>query len=417
MEALEFSEFGLKATEFIFKPLEDHKKITILSGSIRSGKTVAMIPKLLEFLEWNYKGLKVIIGVTKETVYDNILSEDNHGLFSVLGKENYKYNITRGILKIRLSSGRWTTIKVLGAKDTASFKYLRGKTLAGAYVDEGSLIPRNFFMELLGRCSMKNSRIFVTTNPDSPYHWLYEEFICNNSDVETWNFILTENPALDPEYIEFISNQYSGVLYDRMILGKWVIASGLVYCMYDPYKHLIENEEVEEMLRNKVFSDFIAGVDWGFTNPMAVNIYGVITQNGITEYVQIDEFYETGKLTEDAAKYVTDWERKLGCSIEPIYCDPAEPDRKKEFRRRGLWAISGNNAIQDGINSVNTVLKHDRMKINKKCKNTLKEITTLKYPDEEHGKEVSEKPQKGQNDHSMSGKRYAIHTHEKKRAA
>ncbi len=228
---MEWGLFGEKALDFILTPLEEHKKIVILTGSVRSGKTAVMIPKWLEYIT-SVKGLKLIVGVSKDTVYDNVLND----LFETLGPDNYVYTSTNGFLKIKYRdkvSGKtlWTVCKIIGAKDCGSEKYLRGKTLAGAYVDEGTLIPEGFFKQLLNRCSVEGSRIFVTTNPDSPVHYLYNEYISNSKRcniVEVHEFFLSDNPNLSREYIDFISNAYSGVEYERFVLGKWKVTEGLV---------------------------------------------------------------------------------------------------------------------------------------------------------------------------------------------
>ena len=44
---MEFRDWGVKALDFIEKPIEEDAFINILEGSVRSGKTVAMIPKWL----------------------------------------------------------------------------------------------------------------------------------------------------------------------------------------------------------------------------------------------------------------------------------------------------------------------------------------------------------------------------------
>ncbi len=222
---MKWNRFGKKHIEFLDTPLNKHKKIVILSGSVRSGKTVAMIPKWLEFIQ-SVEGLKLIIGVSKDTVYDNVLND----LFDTLGANNYTYNRTTGELKIKINDG-WTVCKVIGAKDEGSEKYLRGKTIAGAYVDEGTLIPQSFFKQLLNRCSVEGAKIFITTNPDSPLHYLYREYITNikkQNIVEVWEFFLDDNPNLTKEYIDFITNAYSGIEYDRFIKGLWKITEGLI---------------------------------------------------------------------------------------------------------------------------------------------------------------------------------------------
>src|SRR5690606_37839386 len=125
-------------------------------------------------------------------------------LFDVIGAANYKYNRQTGDLVI---FGR--KIKVMGAKDEGSEKYLRGKTLAGAYCDELSLMPESFFLQLYNRLSVKGAKLYATTNPDSPYHYLYKDFITNEDklrkgEVKVIHFNIEDNPNLSREYVERI---------------------------------------------------------------------------------------------------------------------------------------------------------------------------------------------------------------------
>ena len=108
---MKWNLFGKKQAKFIKTPLDEHKKITILSGSVRSGKTVAMIPKWLEFCKAQ-PGLKLIVGVSKDTVYDNVLND----LFDTLGSANYHYNRTNGELKIQVEPGVWEIYVDLSGK-------------------------------------------------------------------------------------------------------------------------------------------------------------------------------------------------------------------------------------------------------------------------------------------------------------
>ena len=65
---MEFGEWGDKALNFIQTPHEQDAFINILEGSVRSGKTVAMIPKWLKFIMTGPPGLLLMVGVSKDTV-------------------------------------------------------------------------------------------------------------------------------------------------------------------------------------------------------------------------------------------------------------------------------------------------------------------------------------------------------------
>ena len=72
---MEFGLWGDKALNFIETPHNEDAFINILEGSVRSGKTVAMIPKWIDYIMTGPKGLLLMVGVSKDTVYDNVLSD------------------------------------------------------------------------------------------------------------------------------------------------------------------------------------------------------------------------------------------------------------------------------------------------------------------------------------------------------
>ena len=167
---MEFRDWGVKALDFIEKPIEEDAFINILEGSVRSGKTVAMIPKWLNYIMTGPPGLLLMTGVSKDTIYDNVLND----LFDTIGEENYHYNRQSGSLDVfwRDADGEhMRRIKVVGAKDEGSEKFIRGKTLAGAYCGELTLMPERFFKQLLNRLSVPGAKLYSTTNPDSPMHY------------------------------------------------------------------------------------------------------------------------------------------------------------------------------------------------------------------------------------------------------
>ena len=176
-----------------------------------------------------------------DTIYDNVFND----FFDTIGEDNYVYNRNTGELTVfwkyvengRICSGK-RRIKVIGAKDEGSEKYLRGKTVAGAYCDELSLMPEKFFKQLLNRMSVKGAKLYGTTNPDTPFHYLHTEYIMSDEKIKSgmvkiWHFNLDDNPNLSDEYKDFLRGAYRGVWFDRMVLGLWVIAEGRIYDCID----------------------------------------------------------------------------------------------------------------------------------------------------------------------------------------
>lgn len=167
----------------------------------------------------------MITGVSKQSIHNNVLAD----LFDIVGARNYSYNRNSG--ELRLFNSQWL---VVGAKDEGSERYIRGMTVGVALCDEISLMPRSFFQMLLSRMSPEGARLYATTNPDSPYHWLKTEYLDNpelRAKKILWSdhFTMADNPNLTAEYVEAQKQLYSGFLYKRFIEGLWVIAEGTIY--------------------------------------------------------------------------------------------------------------------------------------------------------------------------------------------
>ena len=72
---IEWGKWGEKSLDFILTPMEKDARINILEGSVRSSKTVTMIPKWIEYIRKGPKGLLLMTGVSKDTIYDNVLND------------------------------------------------------------------------------------------------------------------------------------------------------------------------------------------------------------------------------------------------------------------------------------------------------------------------------------------------------
>jgi len=210
-------------------------RINIWEGAVRSGKTFVSIIRWLSFLA-NWEGQNqnfLMVGKTERTLKQNILDP----IQDLVGEKNFK--LSRGTGEVYIYGIR---CYIVGANDERAEGKIRGLTLAGAYCDEITLYPESFFKMLLSRLSVPGAKLFGTTNPDSPFHWLKTDYLDREGelDLKRFHFVLDDNPNLPPEYVENLKKEYTGVWYKRFILGEWVLAEGLVYDMFNPDKHFVE---------------------------------------------------------------------------------------------------------------------------------------------------------------------------------
>lgn len=74
---------------------------------------------------------------------------------------------------------------------------------------------------LLSRLSENGAKLFATTNPDSPAHWVKRDYLDNpRIDLLSIKFTLDDNVFLPKKYVESLKSEFCGVFYDRFILGN-----------------------------------------------------------------------------------------------------------------------------------------------------------------------------------------------------
>ena len=251
-----------KQQDFMFY---NDKRINLLTGSVRSGKTYVSLLKWAIFVGKMPENEEfLMVGKTITSLKRNCLGV----LQDLVGDKNFSYSVSQKTGKL---FGR--TIWLEGANDDRAESKIRGMTLAGAYVDELTQIPEDFYKMLLSRLSVKNAKLYATTNPDTPYHWV-KKLLIDNDDIEKkiWNFTLDDNEILKKENEEYFINlkkeyqSMGGVFYDRFILGLWVLAEGLIYRQFanDP-EIFIKDEAIDEYGNKINFMIISIGIDYGAT--------------------------------------------------------------------------------------------------------------------------------------------------------
>ncbi len=399
--------FSEKSLAFIRRNPKDDAFITILEGEVRSAKTWTMMVKLLAMIADGYEvpGLRVMFGQTKQTVYDNVLID----LFSFLQPTEYQFHKQSG--ELWLFGQEW---RVIGAKDEGSEKFVRGKTVGIAYGDEATLVPASFMHMLTSRMSDERARLYLTTNPDTPYHYLKVEFIDDKEKrekhyVETIHFTMDDNLSLTPEVRRRYEEMYTGVFYLRFIKGLWVIAEGAIYrdslgpqCEYDDASRPVA-------LLTSYAARYI-GIDDGTVNPFVMlDVY----DDGKTLWQEQEFYFDSVKrmrqLTDEekAEELVTFiGENKRGLVV---LVDPSAASLKAAIVKKGIQVRDAKNDVTEGIRRTASALKMGLYKIHKANNpNTVKENGTYSWAKKPADRGVEE-PVK-QNDHSCDAERYVINT-------
>ncbi|MCE9654201.1 PBSX family phage terminase large subunit [Clostridium celatum] len=385
-------ELSKKQLHFL---LSSDARINIADGAIRSGKTFVFNLRWLDYIVNGPKGTLLMAGKTIRTLERNVLKTEN-GLFDLVGEGNYKYNGSTGELEI---AGR--KIICIGASDERSENKIRGMTLAGALCDEVTLFPKSFIEQLIGRCSVAGSMLFWNCNPDSPYHFIKQEYLENPNMkplIKHWRFLMYDNPYLvktNPEYIKQAETTYTGVFYKRNVLGQWALAEGIVY---DNFTDECIVEELPEE-----FDEIYVGVDHGVTHPATFIMIGVKDR----EVYVIKEFCQSNRTNSELADEFINFID--GYSVDGITVDSAAASLILEFNKRGIYTTDCNKEVVDGITLVTQLIGENRLFVHKSCKNLIKEFYTYSWDDKKsisQGKDVVIKL----NDDCCDALRYACKT-------
>lgn len=245
--------------------LNDDRRINLLTGSVRSGKTYISLLKWAIFVGSMPENCEFLMtGKTITSLKRNCLGL----LQDLIGEKNFTYSISQKSGKL---FGRVVWLE--GANDDRAESKIRGMTLAGAYIDEMTQIPEDFYKMLLSRLSVKNAKLYATTNPDTPNHWVKVDIVDNEEiDKQVWTFTLDDNVILkneNQEYFDNLKKEYlsmGGVFYQRFILGMWVLAEGLIYRQFvNNTDMFMKDEAVNEDGTHKDFMIISIGVDYGAT--------------------------------------------------------------------------------------------------------------------------------------------------------
>lgn len=373
------------------------KRINILQGSVRSGKTwislvlwafwVASMPDDRQFL---------MVAKTLTSLRRNCLDL----LQSLIGTANFTYSLSK---KEAHLFGR--VVYLEGVNDARAESKIRGMTLQGAYCDELTLFTEDFFAMLLSRLSDKGALLIATTNPDIPTHWLKMNYLnrARELDLLSVEFKIDDNPYLDPEYVANIKHEYTGAFYSRFIEGNWVRAEGLIYPMFERTAHVIEAApEVKQG-----YAEYVISCDYGTSNPTAA-LYWCI-QDGVGYC--LGEYYHDGR--RDGQR--TDEEHVTGLlnagagidpafSVSAIYADPSAASFITALKRHtDLFVYEADNNVSDGIRNVASFLQNKRILFHESCVNTIREFQTYCWND----RAIKEEPLK-ENDHCMDSCRYLV---------
>ena len=339
------------------------KRINILEGSVRSGKTY------ISMIMWGFwvaaapkEGAYLMAGKTLTTLRRNVL-EPMCGLFG----ECFTYSLSKKEARL---FGR--KIYLEGAANAQAESKIRGMTLYGAYCDELSLFPEDFFAMLLSRLSVSGAKLIATTNPDNPGHWLKRNYLDNGAlELLDLKFTLDDNTFLPEEYVRSLKTEFTGVFYDRFILGNWVAAEGRIYEDFSQ-KCVISPAELRERLSAAPLISSVVGVDYGGNKSASAFVHTGFDAGFRNVYVLSEHYDKRNSSAESLINAFRDYiaeERARFPSLGLACCDSAEQLLIKSFRSAVNLEVKNamKKQVSTRINMVNRLISSGRLHVSSEC--------------------------------------------------
>ncbi len=353
------------------------KRLNIFEGSVRSGKTyISMIMWGLWVAQSPAGQAYLMAGKTLTTLKRNVLQP----MEEVFG-DCFSFSVTKK--EARLFGRR---IYLEGAANAGAEGKIRGMTLRGAYCDELSLFGEDFFTMLLSRLSERGAKLFATTNPDTPAHWLKRNYLDkDNAELLSLKFTLDDNPYLPKDYTDALKKEFSGVFYDRFILGMWVAAEGRVYEGFSA-DCVISSETLSERLSENRLITSVVGVDYGGNGSASVFVHVGFDVGFRNVYVLSEHYDSRNRSAESLISAFSEYiirEKEQCPALSAAYCDSAEQLLVKSFR--AAVRIDVKNALKRPINTrinmTNRLISAGRLHISEECPHLIEAMQSAVWDD------------------------------------
>ncbi|MEV7011563.1 PBSX family phage terminase large subunit [Streptosporangium sp. NPDC051022] len=388
-------------------------RLNIWDGSVRSSKTIISLLKWIEFVRSAPAGPLLMVGKTERTLRRNIIDV----MVEMLGEHRCRFVAGAGELHLL---GR--KVYVVGANDERAQEKIRGLSLVGAYCDEVSTLPESFFVMLLTRLSIPGARLYGTTNPDGPQHWLKVNYLDRAAlhldihgqlhrsespdalNLHRFSFQLADNPNLSPDYVAAVSSEFTGLWHRRLILGEWCLAEGVIYESWDPARHVVQALPAIDRW-------ICLALDYGTTNPLHALLIGLGADGRL--YVghewRWDSKKQRGSLTDaEYSERLRAWITSLGVTPEYTIVDPSAASFRVQLHRDGWTSTLADNEVVDGIRMTASLFATGRLLVSAECKELIREIPAYAW-DPDASEKGEDKPIKI-GDHGVDALRYGVRT-------
>ncbi len=377
MRTINWLPFSQKHIDYILKSKDN--KANVAEGAVRAGKTIDNCLAFALNLEYTKDKIHLASGSTLANAKLNIGECNGFGLEHLFkGRCHWGKFKDNDALFVETKTGEKIII-FAGGGQADSYKKILGNSY-GLWIateinehydcenSKESFIKVAFARQL----ASNNPKWFWDLNPGNPLDTIYKDYLDPWEEkglVGGYNyshFTIYDNAAITEQRRQEIVSQYdpNSIWYQRDILGRRVVAEGLIYCEFKDY-HIVKMNEWNETdedgyyinpLRNSL--KFITvGVDFGGNGSAhsfnATGICNRFTKFGTIKQKRIAKRIDDTELTQAFIDFIKELRSEYpSIPIIDIRCDSAEQTLIAGFERalrENHIAIAINNAIKGEI--------------------------------------------------------------------
>lgn len=356
-------------------------------GARRCGKTyldiLYTIPNRL--IERQGKdGLNVFLGVSRATIERNVLQPL---------REIYGSTLVSNINSANIATLFGEEVYCLGAEKANQVSKIQGSSIKYCYGDEIAKWNKEVFVMVQGSLDKSYSCMDGTLNPEHKNHWLKKEFLDvideRGLDVYAQYYTIFDNPFLSKEFVDNLCKEYAGtVYYNRLILGQWCDAEGIIFIP-------IANDKERYLTNERIYGNLNIGIDWG-GNKSKHSITATIISRDFKkiQVVKSDVMKATGTNTKQVFEWINKFIEEVLDEygrINCIFCDSAEQVLNNSLRSELKFHIPVADAIktpiEERIKCIISLLNKDRISFIRGTTDTIVEALQTTLYDEDSEKD------------------------------
>ena len=407
-------DFKVKANSHFRSVNRSKKRYIVMKGSAGSGKSVDTAQHyILRLMEDKGRNL-VCVRKSDITNRDSTFAELTGAIYRMFGTSAEKYwNIKQSPLQINfIPNGNQIIFRGMNddrqREKLKSITFSHGK-LTDVWIEEATEITQADF-EIIDdrlRGQLPEGQFYqirMTFNPVNKNHWIKKNFFdIPDENVLTHHSTYLQNRFIDDAYRARMERRklVDPEGYQIYGLGEWGETGGLIL-------HNWETSEISQELND--YDDIAIGQDFGFNHANAILLLGFKDDN---IYI-LSEIYEYEKDTSE----LLDIAEKQGLpKNREMWCDSAEPDRIKMWKKAGsrAKAVTKEKRTSQKYQSAQIDwLKQRRIFVHPSCQNTISELSQWKWKKDDKTGEYSDEPVPFLDD-AMAALRYGVERWRKKK--